>query len=208
MRPLLFIPILALDRRRPPSPSPRPRPKSLPRRRRASWKAIPADDLLVMELKDGGRWSSSSLPISPRSTSPTSARWPGAGWWEGSAIYRVQDNYVVQWGKERKRHSAARRSRRHAAGGICARPRGLASARSAIPTPMRARRATLGWPVGYDPFGRGGQPRPLLRLCRGRPGLSPDTGTGGELYAVIGHAPRHLDRNIAVVGRVIAGSRR
>jgi hypothetical protein len=35
--------------------------------------------------------------------------------------------------------------------------------------------------------------------------LSPDTGTGAELYAVIGHAPRQLDRNIAVVGRVIEG---
>ena len=29
--------------------------------------------------------------------------------------------------------------------------------------------------------------------------------TGSELYAVIGHAPRQLDRNIAVVGRVIEG---
>jgi peptidylprolyl isomerase len=36
-------------------------------------------------------------------------------------------------------------------------------------------------------------------------GLSPDAGTGAELYTVIGHAPRHLDRNIAVVGRVIEG---
>jgi peptidylprolyl isomerase len=35
--------------------------------------------------------------------------------------------------------------------------------------------------------------------------LSPDTGSGAELYAVIGHAPRHLDRNIALVGRVIEG---
>jgi peptidylprolyl isomerase len=35
--------------------------------------------------------------------------------------------------------------------------------------------------------------------------LSPDAGTGAELYAVIGHAPRQLDRNIAVVGRVIEG---
>jgi len=34
---------------------------------------------------------------------------------------------------------------------------------------------------------------------------SPDTGSGAELYTVIGHAPRHLDRNIAVVGRVIEG---
>jgi cyclophilin family peptidyl-prolyl cis-trans isomerase len=35
--------------------------------------------------------------------------------------------------------------------------------------------------------------------------MPPDTGSGAELYAVIGHAPRHLDRNIALVGRVIEG---
>ncbi len=35
--------------------------------------------------------------------------------------------------------------------------------------------------------------------------LSPDTGSGAELYTVIGHAPRHLDHNIALVGRVIEG---
>jgi peptidylprolyl isomerase len=35
--------------------------------------------------------------------------------------------------------------------------------------------------------------------------MPPDTGNGAELYAVIGHAPRHLDRNLAVVGRVISG---
>jgi peptidylprolyl isomerase len=34
---------------------------------------------------------------------------------------------------------------------------------------------------------------------------SPDTGSGAELYTVIGHAPRHLDRNIALVGRVVEG---
>ncbi|GAA4643084.1 peptidylprolyl isomerase [Pontixanthobacter gangjinensis] len=34
---------------------------------------------------------------------------------------------------------------------------------------------------------------------------SPDTGSGAELYTVIGHAPRHLDRNIALVGRIIEG---
>ncbi|WP_239804657.1 peptidylprolyl isomerase [Croceicoccus hydrothermalis] len=35
--------------------------------------------------------------------------------------------------------------------------------------------------------------------------LTPDTGTGAELYTVIGHAPRQLDRNIALVGRVLDG---
>lgn len=35
--------------------------------------------------------------------------------------------------------------------------------------------------------------------------MSPDTGSGAELYAVIGQAPRHLDRNISLIGRVISG---
>jgi peptidylprolyl isomerase len=35
--------------------------------------------------------------------------------------------------------------------------------------------------------------------------LAPSTGSGAELYTVIGHAPRPLDRNIALVGRVIDG---
>jgi peptidylprolyl isomerase len=45
--------------------------------------------------------------------------------------------------------------------------------------------------------------------CYGTVGVGrdypPDTGSGAELYAVIGQAPRQLDRNIAVVGRVIEG---
>lgn len=35
--------------------------------------------------------------------------------------------------------------------------------------------------------------------------MPPNTGTGAELYTVIGHAPRQLDRNIALVGRIIDG---
>jgi peptidylprolyl isomerase len=31
------------------------------------------------------------------------------------------------------------------------------------------------------------------------------SGNGSELYVVIGHAPRQLDRNITVVGRVVEG---
>jgi len=45
--------------------------------------------------------------------------------------------------------------------------------------------------------------------CYGTVGVGrgdwPDTGSGSELYAVIGQAPRHLDRNIVLVGRVLRG---
>ena len=62
-----------------------------------------------------------------------------------------------------------------------------------------------GWPVGHDP----GRNMAWLTHCYASVGVgrdvAPSTGTGGELYAVIGHAPRHLDRNIATVGRVVEG---
>jgi peptidylprolyl isomerase len=36
-------------------------------------------------------------------------------------------------------------------------------------------------------------------------GNDPTGGNGSGLYVVIGHAPRHLDRNVTIVGRVMQG---
>lgn len=64
-----------------------------------------------------------------------------------------------------------------------------------------------GWPIGLDDRKVPDQRWPLH--CYGMVGvgrnMSPDTGSGAELYVVIGQAPRHLDRNIALVGRVVRG---
>jgi len=64
-----------------------------------------------------------------------------------------------------------------------------------------------GWPVGTEGESADAPWWPVH--CYGMVGVgrnySPDTGSGAELYTVIGHAPRHLDRNIALVGRVIGG---
>lgn len=68
-----------------------------------------------------------------------------------------------------------------------------------------------GWPIGTTSMGdqgeKGTNAWPVH--CYGMVGVgrnySPDTGSGAELYTVIGHAPRHLDRNIALVGRVVSG---
>ncbi|MXO97314.1 peptidylprolyl isomerase [Erythrobacter aquimaris] len=68
----------------------------------------------------------------------------------------------------------------------------------------------LGWPIARD-FAEGGRKSSGVWPvhCYGMVGVgrnySPDTGSGAELYTVIGHAPRHLDRNIALVGRIIEG---
>ena len=66
-----------------------------------------------------------------------------------------------------------------------------------------------GWPLAAELNAETRVPKFWPVHCYGMVGvgrnLSPNTGTGAELYTVIGHAPRHLDRNIAVVGRIIEG---
>jgi peptidylprolyl isomerase len=51
--------------------------------------------------------------------------------------------------------------------------------------------------------------RAWLVHCYGMDGAGRDTdvdsGGGTELYAVTGHSPRHLDRNVTLLGRVVKG---
>ena len=61
-----------------------------------------------------------------------------------------------------------------------------------------------GWPIALD-MKKYKWPTHCYGMVGVGRNLSPDTGSGAELYTVIGHAPRHLDRNIALVGRVIEG---
>lgn len=170
-----------------------------------AWKPIPADDLLVIDLKSGARVVIQLAPqFAPVHVANIRALARG-NYWEGATIYRVQDNYVVQWGLNE--------SDKPLPSGVNASPpaeytRPLNGLRI---TPLGhddsyAPRAGFadGWPIAYSP--RAGWAN--LAHCYGSVGagrnLSPDTGMGGELYAAI--APlRHLDRNIAVVGRVIDG---
>jgi peptidylprolyl isomerase len=172
----------------------------------SAWRDINPDNLLVMDLRNGARVVIQLAPdFAPVHVANIRALAKG-GWWSGSAIYRVQDNYVVQWGNNE--------STKPLPTGVVAKPpaeyhrslRGLAVRSLGYPDDYAPRAGFAGgWPIGYDV--KAGTAN--LTHCYGYVGvgrdLSPDTGTGGELYAVIGHAPRHLDRNIAVVGRVIEG---
>ena len=82
---------------------------------------------------------------------------------------------------------------------------GLADPYAQLSLPYR------GWPIasnyGEDDNEAAAEVWPVH--CYGMVGvgrnLTPDAGTGAELYTVIGHAPRHLDRNIALVGRIVEG---
>jgi peptidylprolyl isomerase len=172
----------------------------------SDWRAIAPDDLLLIDLADGGRVAIELAPeFAPVHVANIRAL-ARARWWDGATVYRVQENYVAQWG--------VNQSDRPLPQGVVARPpaeydrplEGLSARPLGYPdsyAPLAGH--ANGWPVAWDPE-RG---RAWLAHCYGMVGagrnLSPDTGTGGELYAVIGHAPRHLDLNIAAVGRVVEG---
>lgn len=175
----------------------------------SAWRAVDPLNLLIMDLADGGRVAIELAPgFAPVHVANIRA-FARAGYWDGSAIYRVQDNYVVQWGvNEGDRPLPGTVSKlppaeyHRALNGLSVRPLGFPDSYA----PMVGH--ADGWPIGYDP----GSGRAWLAHCYAMVGagrdLSPDTGAGGELYAVIGHAPRHLDRNIATIGRVIEGVER
>ncbi len=171
----------------------------------SAWRAIPAEDLLVMTLEGGGRVVIQLAPAFAPVHVANIRKFAAANYWQGAAVYRVQDNYVAQWGiNEAKRALSA---------GAVAKPpaeyvrsaRGLAITPLGSPDPY-ARSAGFwrGWPVALYRDGTAS-----LTHCYGTVGVGrdmhPDTGTGGELYAIIGHATRQLDRNIAIVGRVVSG---
>ena len=62
------------------------------------WREIAADDLLIFELKEGKKVIMQLAPeFAPVHVANIRAL-AKAGWWDGAAIYRVQDNYVAQWG--------------------------------------------------------------------------------------------------------------
>jgi peptidylprolyl isomerase len=172
----------------------------------SAWKTIPADDLIVMDLANGGRVVIQLAPaFAPVHVANIKAL-ARSNYWDGATVYRVQDNYVAQWGLNE--------SDKPWPAGVAPKPpaeysrslKGLNITRLGSPDPYAPGAGFAdGWPIAYSPKAGWAD----LAHCYASVGvgrdLSPDTGTGGELYAVIGQAPRQLDRNIALVGRVIDG---
>jgi cyclophilin family peptidyl-prolyl cis-trans isomerase len=192
------------------------------------WAAIAPTDLLVMDLAPdaAGKPRRVVIQLMP---APFSQGWIGnirklatAHWWDGTAIVRVQDNYVTQWGDPTEKKAlpdgleVVPESAYEADANLSKGYKGITvGAEAALRSGETGTgRATIfdayqkeagfiqGWPIASEE-------KVWPVHCYGMVGvgrnLSPDTGTGAELYTVIGHAPRHLDRNIALVGRVIEG---
>ncbi len=203
MRRTALIPLIALLAAAPP-PAIQSPGEIIAAAPASAWRAIDPDNLVLMDLANGGHVAIELAPaFAPAHVANIRALVRGH-WFDGNAIVRVQDNYVVQWGGADDKkplpagvaaHLPAEYERPRA--GLAIRPLGFRDAYAAEVGDAD------GWPVASD--GKSA----WLPHCYGMVGVGrdmpPDTGTGAELYTVIGQAPRHLDRNITVVGRVIEG---
>lgn len=180
----------------------------------ADWHALDPENTLYLEI-GGGRVVIELAPaFTPRHAANIKAL-AREKYYDGLAILRSQDNYVVQWGDP---HADARAEDQD-------QPRAIKSAQRTLKaeftTPLSKDLPFTRLPDvdGYAPqsgfsgdFWSARDPRKneaWLTHCYGAVGvgrdLDADSGGGTELYVVIGNAPRHLDRNITVVGRVVQG---
>ena len=176
----------------------------------SDWRELDPENTLYLEL-DAGRVVIELAPdFAPQHVANVRAL-AREGYWDGLAVVRVQDNYVVQWMDP---HVADEERRRAISGA----QRHL-TAEFSVPLDDDVPFTRLpdvdgyapevgfssGFPAARDP----GSGRAWLAHCYGMVGAgrenAADSGGGPELYAVIGHAPRHLDRNVTLLGRVVWG---
>lgn len=171
----------------------------------SDWRTPDPEDTLYLELASGRVVIELAPAFAPRHVANVRAL-ARARYFDGLAILRVHDNYVVQWGDPD--------GQRPATGGVRTLPGEFDVASETAAPFTRLPDGDVyapevgfaaGWPVARDPQ----QQRAWLTHCYGMVGagrdIAPDSGGGTQLYVVIGHAPRHLDRNVTLLGRVLHG---
>ena len=174
------------------------------------WRALDPANTLYMDLA-GGRVIIELAPAYAPLHAANIRLLARAHYFDHLAITRVQDNFVTQWGDPVADDPATARS--------------LGKASKTLAPEFERRSAgdvpftrlpdgdvyapevgfSSGMPVARDPA----TGETWLAHCYGMVGAgrdnAVDSGNGSELYVVIGQAPRQLDRNIALVGRVVQG---
>jgi peptidylprolyl isomerase len=167
----------------------------------SDWRRIDPADTLYMDLPSGRVVIELAPAFAPRHATNirTLVR---QRYFDGLAIVRAQDNYVAQWGDpdDKRDLGAALKT-------LPAEFTRRAAELEFVALPDRDTYAEAGFSRGF-PAARAGE-RAWLVHCYGMVGAGranePESGNGAELYAIIGHAPRLLDRNVTLVGRVVRG---
>jgi len=170
----------------------------------SDWRPIDPQYTLYLDLP-GGRVIIEMAPVfAPNHVANVTAL-AREGYFDGLAFMRSQDNYVVQFGDAEGKKPIQKAQRTLPA--EFERPlRGLTITRLTDPDSYAPVVGFLdGFPVAADPQ----TGRAWLVHCYGMLGAGRDndvdTGGGTELYVVNGQAPRHLDRNVTLLGRVVRG---
>jgi peptidylprolyl isomerase len=172
----------------------------------ADWRSPDPDRLLYLELASGRVIIELAPAFAPHHVDNVRAL-AREHYFDGLSINRAQDNYVVQWGDPDETNP---RPVQHAHATLAAEfsrtNRGLDFRRLAERDVYAPQVGFVdGFPAARDPVA--GQA--WLAHCYGMVGagrdVAADSGGGTELYVVIGHAPRHLDRNVTLLGRVLQG---
>jgi peptidylprolyl isomerase len=174
----------------------------------SDWRTLDPNTLMVMRFASGEVVIELAEAFAPKHVANLRVL-SEAGYFDGLAIVRSQDNFVVQWG-DPNADSAERRSLGQASKRVDPEfeRSSEAVAFTALPDPDGYAPEvgfSAGFPAARDPANS----RIWLAHCYGMVGagrdVDSDSGSGAELYAVTGHAPRQLDRNIALIGRVVQG---
>jgi peptidylprolyl isomerase len=171
----------------------------------ADWRPLDPQDTLYLQLASGRVIIELAPAFAPAHVANlrTLVR---QKYFDGLGVVRSQDNFVVQWGDaEGKRSLGEARATLPPEFTMDLRP-GLPFTRLPDPDGYAPEVGfSGGFPAARDPAA--GQA--WLAHCYGMVGAGrdnePESGNGTELYVVTGHAPRQLDRNIALVGRVVQG---
>jgi peptidylprolyl isomerase len=174
------------------------------------WRALDPENTLYLELA-GGRVVIELAPaFAPKHVANVKAL-AREHYFDGLAILRAQDNYVVQWGDPNAENPALARKIEHAQKTLPAEfDRALDRKLPFTRLPdgdVYAPEVGIsdGFPVARDKHnGRMWLVHSYGMVGSGRDNAT-DSGGGTELFAVIGQAPRHLDRNDTLIGRVVQG---
>lgn len=172
------------------------------RNENTNWQEPPAENTIYMDLPTGRVVIYVGQEISRRNVAQIKAL-VRAGAFDGGTIDRVQENYVVQWSAN---PDAPRGDALNTVPGEAEGKRGVVG--SPNPVPFSDSYAPQVGFIGPFPAAQDGR-NVWLAHCYGMVGVGRgddmDGADGTELYVVAGQAPRHLDRNITLVGRVLMG---
>lgn len=192
------------------APKPRTMQQVLDASQPSDWRALDPENTLYLDLPAGRVVIELAPAYAPLHAANlrTLAR---EHYFDGLAVLRVQDGFVTQWGDPDAEDKDKARPLGKASRTLAAEfERDIAKELAFTRLPDGDVYApevgfSDGLPVARDV--KAG--KTWLAHCYGMVGagrdVAADSGSGAELYVVIGQAPRQLDRNIALVGRVVQG---